>query len=622
MKSIFLFLSLLFIGIISFSQETGGPYIPDENTVLLMHFDGNATNSANVGSDGIEHGSGISYEDGVHGQCLRLDNSTPDKQSWIEVPFYDELNFTEEFSIECWFKINSWGNDHTYIPTLFKKGENWPADYDSGLGSSENTFWANLNCVNDEYSRNIKVDTYPGVISDGSWYHISLTFKPQTEPEYWMYMDLLIRDENYKEVFATTGFAPTPPFNSNEKLLIGFGKSDNSYFDGWIDEFRISKKARKYRDDIISTINTEDFKDSVPPMLRDRWTTYYPPITKYFPIDTITGERYKGNSCGMTIMIRLLHFWEHPRFPSGNIDYWFGSVHWQADFDNTEYLFDLMPDKFGPNPTEEEYAASAIFAQQVSAATRIYYDNMNSMPQLLTDYFHYKEGMKLYFRHQFTKEEWIKIFKNELSQGRPIMAAGLEEIFDEGGAAGHYYIVDGYSLEGKFHSDESFGEVDFWVDIDSFPYGNFQTIMIGAEPDWHGKTLTLDYPKGNEYFQKQTEIEISWESGNISTVLLEYSTDAGKNWQTLAENVDAATGSYLWTIPDISSEEYKVRISDTEDGNVYRRCETFNVFDRQIVEFEYPGAGNVIQSGIEQPLYWQSEGIQAFKLEYSTDMTS
>jgi hypothetical protein len=432
-------------------------------------------------------------------------------------------------------------------------------------------------------------------------------------------MDLLIRDENYNEIFASTGFGPTPPFNSNEKLFIGFGNNGNSYFDGWIDELRISNKKREYRDDIIAEINTNDFKDSVPPMLRDRWTVYYPPITKYFPIDTITGERYKGNSCGMTIMIRLLHYWEHPRFPSGNIDYWFGPVHWQADLDNTEYLYDLMPNKFGPNPTEEEYGPSALFAQQVSAVTRIYYDAMSSFPQFLDEYFHYKKGMKLYFRHQFTKEEWIKIFKNELSHGRPIMTAGLEEVFDEGGAAGHYYIVDGYNAEGKFHSDESFGDVDFWVDIDSFPYGKFQTIMIGAEPDWYGKTLTLNYPKGGECRLKETELEIKWDSENIDNVLLEYSSDAGKTWQTISNNIQAHEGSFLWTLPGTFSKNYKVRISDTEDGNIYRRSNTFVVVNKQEIAFEYPINNTYFQAGSNQPLYWSSEGVKAFKLEYSTD---
>ncbi|HPR33069.1 MAG TPA: T9SS type A sorting domain-containing protein, partial [Prolixibacteraceae bacterium] len=135
-----------------------------------------------------------------------------------------------------------------------------------------------------------------------------------------------------------------------------------------------------------------------------------------------------------------------------------------------------------------------------------------------------------------------------------------------------------------------------------------------------GKEISLSFPTGDEYLQKQTEIDIIWESENINTVLLEYSTDAGKNWQPIAENVDAATGSYLWTIPNVASNEYKIRISDTENGNVYHRCKTFNVFNQQVVEFEYPGSANVIQSGIEQPLYWQSEGVPAFRLECSTDM--
>lgn len=86
-----------------------------------MHFDGNATNLAAVRNNGIAHGTGVSYETGIHGQCLRLNNSTADKQSWVEVPFYDELNFSEEFAVECWFKINSWGENTNGARILFKK---------------------------------------------------------------------------------------------------------------------------------------------------------------------------------------------------------------------------------------------------------------------------------------------------------------------------------------------------------------------------------------------------------------------------------------------------------------------------------------------------------------------
>lgn len=187
------------------------------------------------------------------------------------------------------------------------------------------------------------------------------------------------------------------------------------------------------------------------------------------------------------------------------------------------------------------------------------------------------------------------------------------------GGAGHFYVCDGYNSDDKFHTDISMGDEEFWVDIDEFPYGMNQDIVIFIEPDWNGKTLMLNYPKGDEYLQKSTQVEINWSSANINSVLIEYTSDGGNTYQTIAENIDASLGKYTWTIPDISSKEYKVRISDTNDGNIYRRCKTFNVFNEQKIAFEYPITNTYFQAKTNQPIYWQSEGIEAFKLEYSTN---
>ncbi len=614
-------LSVLFIFTFAntlLAQENGGPYLQDENTVLLMHFDGDASNSANVGNDGINHGSGVSYESGIHGQSLRLDNTTSDKQSWIEVPFYDELNFTEEFSIECWFKINSWGENHTEFPFILKKGESWQADYDIVLNPEQESLAANLNLIDEEFDRHSGVRT-TDILETGQWYHIAVYFNFTHKHFYFV-----LRDNQHNEIFASHNYSYTSSFNSNDKLFIGFGNNNNTYFDGNIDELRISNKYRKYRDDIPSSINTSELKDSVAPLLRDKWKVYQWPFMAYFPRSTITDELHKGNSCGITATMRLIHFWEHPRFPQGNIDFDDGEFLWQADFDNTEYLFDQMPYAFGSNPTEEEYSAAATMVSQIGAASKFYHIGSGGAPvkTILEKYFKYKKELKFIYREEYTKEEWENIFKNELSHGRPILIEGTAERFDNGSWAGHYYICDGYNSENKFHTDLSIGAFEWWTDIDNFEYGQNQSALIFAESDWGDKTLTLTSPSGNDYYKVETDIEISWESENINNVIIEYSTDGGKIWTTISENTDASVVSYNWVLPNIVSNEYKVRISDIEDLNVYRRTGIFDVYDIQQFEFTYPKQNTQLLGGIPQPVYWQSEGIATFKLEYSVDGTN
>ncbi len=614
MKSYLLFVSIIVFINIGFAQENGGPYTKDTNTVLLMHFEDNAENSADVGANGILHGSGVSYETSVdgHGKCIRLDNSTSDKQSWIEVPFYDELNFNEEFSIECWFKINSWGENTDGLRTLFKKeANNGRPIYDANLDAQYNSLQANLDCIDDENGEWGADAGTVNIFELNKWYHIAVYYNHAHKHLY-----CLIRNENYEEIYATRGYSETPPINSEGKLMIGFGGWNESCFDGWIDEFRISNKYIKYRDDFVSSIDVNAFKDSVYLPLKDKWKSDGSwPLHAYFPKNSETGKVAKGPSCGPTMIMRTIHYWEFPRFPSGSLEYVRDNYHWVADLEQTEYLFDQMPATFGSNPSEDEYRAAATLAQNVSTFSLRY--NTYGMPKFLIENFHYSPDTKVLFREEYSKTDWENIFKNELNNGRPIMLGGVSARTSTGGS-GHYYVCYGYNSDNKFCTDYSFND-ETWVDIDSFNWGTSHDIIVFMEPDWQGKILILDYPQGNEYLQKQTELEIKWSSENITNVLLEYSTDAGKNWQTIDENIDASMEKYLWTIPNLSSEEYKIRVSDSEDRNIYRRSQTFNIFNEQKIAFEYPRTNTYFQAGTTQPIYWQSEGIPTFKLEYSTN---
>jgi len=47
---------ILFLGMQNTFAEVGGPYAVDDNTMLLLHFDGNLTNETTKSSDGEFHG--------------------------------------------------------------------------------------------------------------------------------------------------------------------------------------------------------------------------------------------------------------------------------------------------------------------------------------------------------------------------------------------------------------------------------------------------------------------------------------------------------------------------------------------------------------------------------------
>lgn len=81
-------------------------------------------------------------------------------------------------------------------------------------------------------------------------------------------------------------------------------------------------------------------------------------------------------------------------------------------------------------------------------------------------------------------------------------------------------------------------------------------------------TVELISPNGRETWLVGREETILWHtSAVIDDVKLEYSTSAGTNWEII-EPALPNNGSYHWTVPDCTSMECLVRVSDAADPNV------------------------------------------------------
>lgn len=101
-------------------------------------------------------------------------------------------------------------------------------------------------------------------------------------------------------------------------------------------------------------------------------------------------------------------------------------------------------------------------------------------------------------------------------------------------------------------------------------YGFFYlgAMAIEYSPD---PAITLNTPNGGEFWQQGKTTSISWSSAALSSsIVLEYSTDNGLNWNTIA-NVPYTSNHYDWTVPNVVSENCLVRatsnlVSDTSDA--------------------------------------------------------
>ena len=134
-------------------------------------------------------------------------------------------------------------------------------------------------------------------------------------------------------------------------------------------------------------------------------------------------------------------------------------------------------------------------------------------------------------------------------------------------------------------------------------------------------SLRIVSPNGGEEWTGNSVQSITWTSSSINTVDLFYSIDGGDNWIVIAENIDAVSGSYDWSVPDETSSGCLVKITDSSHQSIADQSdETFGIVKIQpVVTLVSPVGGESWEASSVQNITWQSSGVDNVKLEYSTD---
>jgi hypothetical protein len=136
-----------------------------------------------------------------------------------------------------------------------------------------------------------------------------------------------------------------------------------------------------------------------------------------------------------------------------------------------------------------------------------------------------------------------------------------------------------------------------------------------------GSGLTVTAPNGGEKWNSGTIHNIAWaSSGTIANVRIEFSTDNGSAWN----NVTAATandGSYAWTIPNTTSSQCLVRVSDAANSTTSDTSNAvFSIVPVPIITLFAPNGGETWNSGSIHDIIWASTGtIANVRIELSTD---
>ncbi|MDP2982243.1 MAG: two-component regulator propeller domain-containing protein [Candidatus Latescibacter sp.] len=137
-----------------------------------------------------------------------------------------------------------------------------------------------------------------------------------------------------------------------------------------------------------------------------------------------------------------------------------------------------------------------------------------------------------------------------------------------------------------------------------------------------GSYIWVSSPAGGEVWGTASVHTITWIAKDVKTVKIEYSTDTGVSWKTLVDNVDATLGSYSWTPAGIQSSACLVRITSTADSKIQGTSYGAFTITPPTLKVISPNGGEVWEAKIQQKITWSSFGVDAVKIEYSTDKGS
>lgn len=134
--------------------------------------------------------------------------------------------------------------------------------------------------------------------------------------------------------------------------------------------------------------------------------------------------------------------------------------------------------------------------------------------------------------------------------------------------------------------------------------------------------IRIVYPAGGETWGASRSETVSWNSsGGISHVDISYSTNNGLSWQIISSNTPN-TGSYNWTVPDIVSSQYLIRVKDNKNACVEAITSApVNVIALPAIKIITLNNKEVVKSGRQVDIYWTNHFLDTsrLKIEYSVD---
>ncbi len=136
----------------------------------------------------------------------------------------------------------------------------------------------------------------------------------------------------------------------------------------------------------------------------------------------------------------------------------------------------------------------------------------------------------------------------------------------------------------------------------------------------YSQSITIVTPNGGESLAGCQPYNITWtESGTSNFYDIDYSTNGGVTWVSVATAINTSSGSYTWTVPNRSSTNFKIRVLDNATPGIFDESDAvFTVIGP--LQLNYPNGGDSTVAGAIMPVNWSATNTSnTYRIQYSTN---
>ena len=201
-------------------------------------------------------------------------------------------------------------------------------------------------------------------------------------------------------------------------------------------------------------LNDSKSTKAVAPLLTDKWNQgcLYNSLCP-----TMSGPcGHAEVGCVAVAMAQIMRYWGYPTTGWGTHSYTNAGLTLSADFGNTTYDWEHMPDSLTENSSEAEIEAVSTLLYHCGVSLEMRYGpngslaNTGDVINALRRYFNYTRQIHKEKKSDYSNEEWSSLLMNSLDLSRPIQYVGY-------GSGGHSFVCDGYDSNGLFHFNWGWG---------------------------------------------------------------------------------------------------------------------------------------------------------------------